>query len=817
MASMKHFGVIDRFVVREVVPPTILGFITYTFLVVMRGIYGLIEQVLVRGVSPADAGRVLLATLPHIVVLTIPMSFLFGVLLAVGRMNADSELVALQAGGIPVSRLLRPILILGLLLTGLNAYLYLDVIPRSSRDLRDLRVRLFAGAKNLGRIEPKVFHEELPNVLLYIRDVNNESGEWRDILFYDSSNPGEERLTLAQRGSMVTADPAPITDTGRISGEMPKIEQWIRLEDVVTHQFSRDDPETYRVNRNQTQLIRPALEGRGTVRYQLRMGERETGELIAFVRGGDISHTEGEKPPSDQELATQRRLAAIELNLRLAIPFACAVFALLALPLGVGTRSGGRGRGFVISVAVVLVYYLVSNQGKMLAIEGRVPPWVGIWLPNIVLSVAALFLMRRMGRWLGERDRRETLIGRAIKSWREWRQNRRTRLAGGRAPSPMTGSLPLNIQRRRYATRFPALFDRYIVRRLIPPLLLVLGSTALLYIVIDLSDRVEDMAKNDVSSSVIFGYYANLIPQVFLDVTPFALMIAVLILLTVLERQQELTALKAAGISLFRLTIPILLIATVSAGGLWILGEIVVPDANREAQRLRDRIMGRDTRRSYRSSDRQWLMSRNDEALYNFLRYDSPSKTLIRFTLFRIDDNMKLKFHLFSRRVRNLDGLWIAESGWFRQIFPDGTDEYRRIDSPMMLEIPEGPDYFGQEYRTPAEMSLGELGDYIDELIDSGYRPSNLIVRWHQKLTYPLSAFVMVLLALPFGLGRGGRRVSTMQGVAVALVLGIAYMMLVALFSKLGEVEVLPPVVGAWAPFVLATLFAINRLTGLRT
>ncbi len=814
---MRLFGVIDRFVVREVASPTILGFITYTFLVVMRGIYGLIEQVLIRGVSPADAGRVLFASLPHVVVLTIPMSFLFGVLIAVGRMNADSELVALQAGGVPISRLLRPILTLGLLLTGLNAYLYLQVIPQSSRDLRDLRVRLFAGAKNLGRIDPGVFHEELPNVLLYIRDVNMESGEWRHILFYDSSNPGEERLTLAQRGSMVTADPPPMTNTDRISGEIPEMEQWIRLEDVVTHQFSRDDPETYRVNRNRTQLMRPALQGQGSVRYHLRMGERETGELIGFVSGRDTPQNSGEEPPSEEELVAQRRLAAIELNQRFAIPFACTVFALLALPLGVGTRSGGRGRGFVVSVAVVLVYYLVSNQGKMLAIEGRLPPWVGIWLPNIVLSISALYLMRRMGRWLGERDRGETLIGRAIKWLREWRQKRRAASASGRAPSPMTGSVPLNIQRRRYATRFPALFDRYVARRLIPPLLLVLGSTALLYIVIDLSDRVEDMAKNDVSTQVIFGYYANLTPQIFLDVTPFALMIAVLVLLTVLERQQELTALKAAGISLFRLAVPILLIASVSAGGLWILGEIVVPDANREAQRLRDRITGRDTKRSYRSSDRQWLMSRDDEALYNFLRYDSRSKTLIRFTLFRIDEDMKLKFHLFSRRVRYLDGVWIADSGWFRQIFPDGTDEYRRIDNPMRLDIPESPDYFGQEYRTPAEMSIGELGDYIDELIDSGYRPSSLIVRWHQKLTYPLSAFVMVLLALPFGLSRGGRRVSTMQGVAIALVLGIAYMMLVALFSKLGDVEVLPPVVGAWAPFVLATLFAINRLTRLRT
>jgi LPS export ABC transporter permease LptG len=294
-------------------------------------------------------------------------------------------------------------------------------------------------------------------------------------------------------------------------------------------------------------------------------------------------------------------------------------------------------------------------------------------------------------------------------------------------------------------------------------------------------------------------------------------MIAVLILLTLLERQHEMTALKAGGISLYRLTVPVLLVAAVAAIGLWILGEAVVPNANREAQRLLDRIRGRETTRTYRASDRQWLLSRNGESLYNFLRFDDPSDTLIRFTMFRIDENMDLGFYLFSRRVRHIDGAWIADSGWFRQIFPDGTEEFKRITAPMKLEISEGPSYFGQEYRRPSEMSVDELASYIRELLDSGYRPSKLIVRWHQKFAYPLSAFIMVLLALPFGLSRGGRRVSTMQGVAVALILGIAYFMMTALFGRLGEVEVLPPIVGAWAPVALAVLFAINRLTTLRT
>jgi lipopolysaccharide export system permease protein len=242
-----------------------------------------------------------------------------------------------------------------------------------------------------------------------------------------------------------------------------------------------------------------------------------------------------------------------------------------------------------------------------------------------------------------------------------------------------------------------------------------------------------------------------------------------------------------------------------------------VPNANREAQRLLDQIKGRETTRTYRASDRQWLLSRDGESLYNFLRYDEPTNTLIRFTMFRINEDMDLSFYLFSRRVRYLDGVWIADSGWFRQIFPDGTDEFRRITAPMKLEIPEGPTYFGQEYRRPSEMSVGELASYIRELIESGYRPSKLIVRWHQKFAYPLSAFVMALLALPFGLSRGGRRVTTMQGVAVALTLGIAYFVLTALFGRLGEVEVLPPTIGAWAPIILAILFAINRLTTIRT
>jgi LPS export ABC transporter permease LptG len=806
-------------VAREVLAPTALGFVVYTFLLMMQGLFSLAEQIFVRGLPARDAVAVLMVTVPHVVVLTIPMGFLFGVLLAVGRMNSDNEILAIQAGGISIIRLLRPILMIGLLLTGLCCYLFMDLIPNANRELRGLRMRLFTSAKNIGRIEPQVFYEDFPNLLLYVQQVDPTTGTWLNVLAFDSSSSNEERLTLARRGRVVNAetDDGPATEmVGRVEVEDGSAsrtnEPWILLEDVVTHQLARSDPETYRVNNSVSQLFRPRVQSAGVIRYDRPMRERDTGELVGFLRGGELTRT---RPMSAEDRSKQLRLAGLELHRRFSIPGACTVFALLALPLGAGSRSGGRGRGFVLSIGVVLAYYVMNNNGELAALEGKLPVWLGMWLPNMSLTLLALVLMRRMGRWLGERHRGGGLVAIAVRRWRRWRRQRRT----GQAVSSgsVTGSIPINLQRRRYGGGFPTLLDRHLIRRLMSPLAMVVASTALLYVVVDLSDRIDDIGANDVPLEVVLAYYWNLVPQVVVDVIPFALLIGVLIVLTVLERQQELTALKAAGVSLFRLMLPVLLVASVGAGAMWVLAESVVPGSNRERERLLDRIKGRSTARSYRTTDRQWLLSRDDTTFYKFLRYDSSAQTLIRFTMYRVDENMRMRFNLFAHRVRYLNGAWVADSGWYRQIDGDGADRFQRILTPMELGIAEGPNYFGQEYRQPSEMSSRELAGYIHELEDSGYRPDQLMVRWHQKFSYPLSALVMVCLALPFGLNRGGRRISTMQGVALALGLGIGYFLMVAVFGKLGEAAVLPPIIGAWVPLVLAMLFSINRMTTLRT
>lgn len=807
--------VLDRLVIREVLPPATMGFVVYTFLLIMRGLFSLMEQVFVRGLSGHDAWRVLAATLPNVVVLTIPMAFLFGVLLAMGRMTSDNEVIALQAAGIPATRLLRPIILLAVTLFALNSWIYLEVLPRTGRELRELKTEMYSGSKNFGRIDAHVFYEELPDLLLYVRSVDSDTNEWQDVLVYNSSNPNEEQLTLAQRGRILSS-PRDNGTSANSGNETPTgSEPWLVLEDVVTHQFFRDKPDTYRANRTPEQLVRPRFKSQGSTRVNLGISERSSAELLAMVRSGNVTPSDGQSvdPERRREMLVQ---AQLELHKRIAIPASCLAFALLALPLGVGSRGGGRGRGFVISLGVVLVYYVMINNGELLALQGKVPPWLGMWLPNIALSILGLWLMRKMGRWLGERQGRENLVKRL---WSRWRRSRRLR---GIADSPLdsrqlTGSIPINLQRRRFTAGFPTMLDRYVTRRLVVPVMFVLVSTLALYVVVDLTQNIDDMAKNHAPLNVIAGYYWNIMPQAMTEVVPFGLMIGVLILLTVLERQLELTALKAAGVSLYRLLVPVLLVGMAGAISMWLLSESVVPRANTNSKRLLDRIKGRETSRSYLATDRQWLVSRDERSFYNYLRFDPEEQAVIPFTMFTVDDAMRLRFHLVAPRLMYRDGGWVADGGWYRSIDESGVDSFHRIQSPMEVNVPESPSYFGQEFRRPDEMSYRDLGIYIQALRDSGYQPGRLVVRWHQKFSYPLSAFVLVLLALPYGLNRGGRRSSTMQGVAIALSLGMGYLIVMTLFGKMGEAGLLDPRVAAWAPVLLAGLFAVNRLTTMRT
>jgi len=188
---------LDRYLIREVLGPLALGFLVYTFMLLIRFLFDSAEMIIRRGLPVSIVGELLLYSLPSIVVLTIPMSLLFGILIAVGRLASDSELVAMRSCGISLLSLYRPILLVSAALAAVNAFLMLDLLPRGNHALQQLRLTIITETVSR-QVEPRVFYPEFEGSLLYVFEMPKGEDRWRGVVLAQSVPGSQNRITVAK-------------------------------------------------------------------------------------------------------------------------------------------------------------------------------------------------------------------------------------------------------------------------------------------------------------------------------------------------------------------------------------------------------------------------------------------------------------------------------------------------------------------------------------------------------------------------------------------------------------------------------------------
>lgn len=801
------FGTLDRYIFREIAGPLGLGFLVYTFILLLQFLFSSAEMIIRRGLAVATVGRLLLYSLPNIVVLTIPMALLLGVLVGVGRMASDSELVALRSNGVGIVRILRPVLILSGFLVLVNAILMIGILPRGNHAVSKLYLDILA--RTVGQqVEPRVFYTEWQGKVLYVFGVAGDRGsEWRGVFLADAV-PGERQETIIAR-------------TGRLRVEGDGERVVLDLKDAIKHSFDARSPKRYETSRHETLslVLRDRFLSTERAKLAQRKGPRELTlpELRAVAR--DISV----EPEA-------RRLARIGIQKMFAIPAACLVMGLLALPLAFTNRHGGKSSGFVISIGVIVVYYVLLSQGEDAARLGKLSPRLAIWLPNLLLLLLGLtfltlrnrdrgFLPRRFERWLGARIQR--LKGRLFSrsktkgsvarpqgphdETRAWADGRRER----RVPQ---GRILLRLPRLRL--RFPNLLDRYVLQRFAAVLALVWISAVALGAVADLTSNIDDIIKNKVPASVLWRYYEYLSLQLAFDVAPIAVLVTTLVTFSLLSRTSEVVALRSLGVSLFRISLPVVVGSALIATACAFLQFQVLPASNHKVAEATDRIRGRDKPRAVRRADQQWLLGQG-KFIYNYLNYDPKNSSLQRLQVFTFDSSHSLVGRLMASHARFGPGGWVVEDGWVRTF--DGLTErsFRSFATPLKLDLDEPPDYFAAEVRRPKELSYGELKAYLEELRESGQSVPALEVALHGRMAFPFAAVVMALVALPFAF-RLERR-GALYGLGVAIGLGIVFMAVFAIFRTLGEVGAFPAFIAVWSPNVIFTLLASYLFLGVRS
>jgi LPS export ABC transporter permease LptF/LPS export ABC transporter permease LptG len=795
---------LNRYIFVEILGPLALGFSVYTFILLIRFLFQSAEMIIRRGLDASIVGKLLLLTLPNIVVLTLPMSLLFGTLIAVGRLSSDSELIAMRACGVSLLTLYRPILLLSGFLTLVNMALMVYALPWGNHALQELRLEI-ATQTISQQVQPRVFYEEWEGKVVYVFEVPPESKRWKGVFLAESIPSGENnQITVA--------------DWGEVRVDQAGERVVLRLYNAVRHKVNLNAPDRYEISRHKRlDLI---LEDQFTSEQKAKISVSKGIRELTIPELQELA----DDPASSEE---QVNLAEVEIHKKFSIPVACMVFGLFALPLGINNRRGGKASGFALSIGVLIVYYVLLSNGEEAARYGRIPSWLAMWSPNIILAVAGVFLLVRRNRdkslLLSRVDRwvREDVWGGLLRL-KELRRDRRRELQAQREErrqAPKRKERKARIPRvvlllPRPRIVFPNLLDRYVARLFAWVFLMVVLSGLSLVIIFDLGENIDEILKNKVGSGLVLNYYKYLSLQLFYEIAPILVLVTTLMTFSLLSRTNEITACKALGMSLYRLSLPAIastLVITLFCG---YLESSVLPASNEKVAKLKDQIRGRETARTYRRADRQWLFGQG-RYIYNYIHYDPQQPSLQRLQVFDFDERHRLARRLFTENAKYIGDAWVFTNGWTRSFEAVEVTGYTRFQEPKIVRYPETPEYFDSEIRPPEQMRYGELKDYIEELKASGQAVPELQVELQKKIALPVTSLIMALVALPFAfrLGRQG----ALYGIGISIVLGIAFLAVFAFFSTMGEAGVLPPAVAVWSPGAVFAFLSGYLFLGVRT
>jgi LPS export ABC transporter permease LptF/LPS export ABC transporter permease LptG len=762
--------ILDRYIVREVFRHAFLGLVVFTFVFFIPQLIRLMELFVRHTGSGTQILKLFLCIFPAVLTFTIPMAVLIGVLLGLGRMAADSEIIALTALGIGRRRILLPVGVLAVSGLAVTLAMTLWLSPLALRTFRGIEFNLIASQISF-QVQPRVFDERFPQLILYVSDVAASGTQWHGVFLADTGGEGGSRLTLAERAIV-------IPDAGQ-----GKLE--LHLQGGSTHEFYRDRPDRYSVT---------------------AFGESdwpiEVNNLLPTAQR-QISNPERSLRSLASDHGPTWLESRVELYRRFAFPFACVVFALVAVPLGAQPRRGGRAAGTLIAVVMIAGYYLLVVTGAGLARQGVVPPFFGIWFANLALAIFGVALLPRMeqfrgeGRWFPPTGFLKTRL-RFLR--RKFRARRVAAAAAVRA-SNGNGAAPSDANARSSSfddSSFPRLLDIYILRRFSLYFLLIMGVFVFLFETFTFFELLDDISRHRVAFLTVINYFRYLTPYLVYNLAPLGALVSVLVTLGIMSKNNEIVAIKASGISLHRLIVPLLVAGMVLAAAMLIVDETYLPYANQRQDALRNQIKGRPPQ-TYTHPQR-WIFGENSK-VYNYDLFSPLQNIFGGLSVVEIDPaTFNVRRRIFANRAHWSESqkIWLLESGWVRDFSGGAITRFDHFNVQSFPELTEPPAYFNREVRQAFQMNWSELNRYIEGLRRAGFDVANLTVQWHVKIAYPMIAPISMLLAIPFAFLVGAR--GALGGITIGVAIGIGYWSISRLMEAMGGVGQLPPFLAAWSP-----------------
>ena len=356
------------YLIKELSPAVLLGLIGFTFILLTGRILQLTELFVNKGVPLGYILRLLYFLLPSFLVLTIPMATLLSVLLAFNRLSSDNEITALKASGVSLYQMIPPVLVFAFTTYAATTFLSLYSVPWANEGSRALLYEV-ASSKASAGIREKMFNDDFEGLVLYVEEIQPRTLRWEKVFISDSRNPAQV-LTIIAREGEVLSDPGTLAIT-------------LRLKRGAIHKLGKE-PDAYEKIDFSTYDLRLHLK---TGLKEKRTEEKHPADMTLAELGRSIQALRAK--------GSHAKIQWVKVHEKFSIPFACLVFGLIGVPLGLQSRvaRAGKFQGFAWAIGVLLVYYLLTNAGTSLAERGVVLLEAGMWSANTIFLALGIYLL----------------------------------------------------------------------------------------------------------------------------------------------------------------------------------------------------------------------------------------------------------------------------------------------------------------------------------------------------------------------------------------------------------------------------------------
>jgi lipopolysaccharide export system permease protein len=339
------------------------------------------------------------------------------------------------------------------------------------------------------------------------------------------------------------------------------------------------------------------------------------------------------------------------------------------------------------------------------------------------------------------------------------------------------------------------LLDRYVTKEYIKLLLLILVSFTAIFLIIDLFERMRLFLSHQATFYQMLSYAVVMIPIIIAQSMPVAVLLASLVTFSNLSRYSEVLAMKANGISLYRTSIPVIIIAVAICIVSFLFNEFITPYANDRAEYIKHVEVEKQEPLGIFKQNQIWYRGTN--AIYNFKMFDQATNSLSGISIFYLDQSFSLQQRIDAEKAQWKNNQWVFHNLMITR-FQEGPFPSLEWIPEKVIALPETPKDFTAVQKEPANMGFTELKSYIKKLKAEGYDATRYIVDLHGKVSFSLVSMILVLIGISFSLMRTERSGGIMQSIGVGLVVGFSYWIVHAFSMSLGRSGTIPPVLSAW-------------------